>query len=364
VLAIAAIAGTTAGVATAQRGDEPSSPPRKPLAAAVLGALTGPVPPGIVADVEITNRLLPAAGPTRALAGELRGELRMTRSGEFALSLSSEAGRVELTGDRGQIALYDERSDTEYRLPLELDRRSDGDRLHAVQRMMGALARSFDVAAPDAGAVGGRPAYTTQITPRDDGGLLGAAEVSWDAERPVPLRLAVRAQGEEDPVLEIELSRVSYERVDPADVEPVAHRGARRVDLAPGTSRTPGQTAVTSGVRDVRARAGFDVAAPATLAGLPRRALRMARTDHGPAVLAVYGSGLGSLIVTQSRAGGATTPDGGDAPLTRVNVDGATGVEFANALGTALQVRRGGVSYVIAGLVPPVVVERAARELR
>ncbi len=365
VLVIAAALGATAGVATAQRDDEATPPPRKPLAAAVLGSLTAPAPAGIVADVEVTNRLLPASGPAKALSGRLQGELRVAGSGAFSLSLASSAGRVELTGDRDHVTLYDERSDTEYRLPVRLDlAEAGGERMRLMQRVMGTLARSFDVAAPESGDVGGRPAYTTRITPRDDGGLLGAAEVSWDAERPVPLRLAVYAQGDEEAALEVELSRVSYEQVDPATVAATVHRGARRVDVAPSKAGAPGASPVASGLRAVRARAGFDVAAPGTLAGLPRRAVRLVRTDDGPAAIAVYGSGLGTVVVAQARGGDALGADGDDPGLARVNIDGATGVEFANPLGTALHVRRDGVSYVLAGLVPPVVVERAARELR
>jgi hypothetical protein len=365
-MAVAAVAGATAGVATAERSESPPPPPRKPLAAAMLGALTAPAPPGIVADVEVTNRLLPAAGPSSALAGKLHGTLRMTSSGRFALSLGSRAGRVRITGDRHRVTLYDERSHTEYRLPVDLDVGPGGrDGFQGMQRMMSALARSFDVAAPEPGHVGGRPAYTTRITPRDDGGLLGAAELSWDAERPVPLRLAVYAQGDTDPVLDVRLSRVSYERVAPADVRPGAHTGARRVGVAPASAGRPGPSSVASGLRAVRARAGFDVAAPATLAGLPRRAVRLVRTDEGSAVLTVYGSGIGTVLVTQSPAGrDPIARHAGDAALTRVNIDGATGVEFANPLATALHIRRGGISYAIAGLVPPIVVERAARELR
>ena len=41
----------------------------------------------------------------------------------------------------------------------------------------------------------GQPAYTVRIAPKHDGGLLGAAELAWDAARGVPLRVAVYAAG-------------------------------------------------------------------------------------------------------------------------------------------------------------------------
>ena len=171
-------------MATAQRSDSPAPPPDKPLAAAVLGSVMAPAPPGIVADVEVTNRLLPASGATKSFAGTSQGTLRVAPGGAFRLALASPAGRVEITGDDQGVALHDERSDTTYSLPVSLHAdREQGLPTGLVQRMMRAPGRSFDVAEPEPGDVGGRPAYTTRITPRDDGGLLGAAEVAWDAEQ-------------------------------------------------------------------------------------------------------------------------------------------------------------------------------------
>jgi hypothetical protein len=45
-------------------------------------------------------------------------------------------------------------------------------------------------------------------------------------------------------------------------------------------------------------------------------------------------------------------------------VDGYTGTELATPLGTIVTFERDGVSYLVAGLVPPVAAENAARDLR
>ncbi len=50
--------------------------------------------------------------------------------------------------------------------------------------------------------------------------------------------------------------------------------------------------------------------------------------------------------------------------LPQVNIDGATGTELATPLGTLLTFHAGGISYVVAGSVPPVAAENAARGLR
>ena len=229
---------------------------------------------------------------------------------------------------------------------------------------MGALARTFEVSDPEPGVVARRPAYTVRITPRDDGGLLGAAEVAWDAERPIPLRVAVHARADEEPVFALELTRIAYRHVPASAVAASRHPDAERIEVAAAGAPSDATPAGAAGLREVRAALDFDLTSPRTLAGLPRRTVRTVRTDAGPGALSVYGSGLGSVFVTQWRSRGADAPGSEDDQLVHVNIDGATGVELANPLGTALQVRRDGVTSVIAGLVPPVVVERAARELR
>ena len=52
-----------------------------------------------------------------------------------------------------------------------------------------------------------------RIAPKDDGGLLGAGELAWDAVKGVPLRAAVYAQDAAEPVLELAATDVSFGRV-------------------------------------------------------------------------------------------------------------------------------------------------------
>ena len=54
----------------------------------------------------------------------------------------------------------------------------------------------------------------------------------------------------------------------------------------------------------------------------------------------------------------------GDVRLPQINIGGATGTELATALGTVVTFERNGVAYVVAGSVPPVATESAARGLR
>jgi hypothetical protein len=83
--------------------------------------------------------------------------------------------------------------------------------------------------------------------------------------------------------------------------------------------------------------------------------------DHR-ALLAVYGHGLGAIVVFEHAArGGANAGMLGALPT--VSLDGVTAHELATQLGTALTWQKGGVSFVLAGSVPPAAAEAAARAL-
>ena len=224
------------------------------------------------------------------------------------------------------------------------------------------LAQAWTLSGARPGTTGGRPSYTVRIAPKDDGGLLGAAELAWDAARGVPLRAAVYAQGDSDPVLELEATDVAYGDVPASDLRVQAPAGTRVTEIDPPVEGG-GQAGATRvrGAAAVAARLPFELAAPASLAGLDRTDVRLTRQGGELGAVSVYGSGLGSVLVFQRPAGDAD-PIAGRLP--QVNVDGATGTELATALGTIVTFERGGVAYTVAGLVPPVAAENVARGLR
>jgi hypothetical protein len=114
------------------------------------------------------------------------------------------------------------------------------------------------------------------------------------------------------------------------------------------------------GVEAVQRELGFELSAPAKLAGLPRTDVRLVDAGGKPAALSVYGEGMGSILVLQREAG----PEGkSEFQLPEINIDGATGSELATPLGTLVTFQRDGVSYVVLGSVPPVAAENAARGL-
>ena len=117
---------------------------------------------------------------------------------------------------------------------------------------------------------------------------------------------------------------------------------------------------MTSGLDAVRDAASFDVAAPARARrpGAPGgRADRRGRHADGGRGLR---HGPGRLVVVQRPHGeGSTLPP----ILPAVSIAGSTGRELATALGTAIAFTHDGVDYVLAGSLPAVAAETAARDL-
>jgi hypothetical protein len=118
-----------------------------------------------------------------------------------------------------------------------------------------------------------------------------------------------------------------------------------------------------NGLTAVQAAADFPVVAPATLVGLPRQDVRLVGNSDSKAALVVYGHGLGAIVVLERKAG-ASANNGVMGSLPEVSLDGVTAHELATQLGTALTWKRGNVSYVLAGSVPPAAAEAAARDLK
>jgi outer membrane lipoprotein-sorting protein len=343
-------------------------PDPKPLDRAVLDAVNAPPVEGVSARITFTNGLLPAGslprGAVSPLAAGAEGRLWLAADGRMRLELQSEAGDAQIVAGEDRLTVYDSSSKTAYALPLEQStdkRKSEPATLADVRRGLDRLATAWTLSGAQPTTTAGRPTYTVRIAPKDDGGLLGAAELAWDALNGVPLRAAVYAQGQDEPVLELEADEVSYGEIPGSTFEADPPAGTRVVEVDPvrGTD-ADGKPTRVRGVEAVQQELDFELSAPAALAGLPRTSVRLVDAGGEPGALSVYGEGMGAILVLQSEAG--PQRDSGF-ELPRVNIDGATGTELATPLGTVVTFRRGEVSYVVAGSVPPVAAENAARGL-
>lgn len=408
---VAALVGlsVTGAVASAALGGAETPPPR-PLAEAIHRAATAPPPAGVSARIEFANRLLPAGalpeGEAPPLLAGASGRLWARPDGRFRLELQSRHGDAQVASDGRSLTVYDASSKTVYRAEMPQgddrgdkrggpfgDRRDGKDRrddrrgpptVAEIERKLAELTEKVELSGARPESRAGRPAYSVRVAPRNDGGLLGAAEVAWDAVRGVPLRAAIYAQGEAEPVLDLAVTEVSYEAVPLSEVAVEPPAGTRLVRVEPprgergDRDERPGakdRDRGVTGLSAVRKALPFELAAPDKLAGLPRREVRL--IDHGgrPGALVVYGRGLGAIAVVEQPAerpgAPGARPDGrGEGPerelrgLPQISVEGATGTELATALGTLIRFERDGVAYVVAGSVPPVAAEIAARELR
>jgi outer membrane lipoprotein-sorting protein len=377
VLAVAVMAVALGGtaIAVAAGGGSGATPPPKPLAQAIHDALAAPASAGVTAKVRFINRLFPSGsllgGNASALMSGATGRLWLTNDGRGRLELQSDAGDVQVVWNKTKVTAYDASSNTVYSfdLPAATTDSSPPDNgatpsLTQIGDFLSKLGQHADVSAAQPADIAGRPAYNVKISPKHDGGLLGYAELAWDAEQGVPLRVAVYAQGSSKPVLELAATDISYGSVPSSAVDVAPPAGAKTVDLSGVTKPETGaaKTAAATGLAAVQAAVDFPVIAPDTLVGLPRQDVR---TVGGNKALVTYGQGLGAIVVVERKADAAGTPQNGAmSALPSVSLDGLTGHELATQLGTAIEWQRNGVSFVLAGSLPPAAAESAARALK
>jgi hypothetical protein len=369
---VLAVAGTAIAVSATNGGP---TPPPKALADALHDAVTAQAPDGITARVSFTNNLFPSGaltgGSSSALMSSGSGRLWLTNDGRGRLELQSDAGDAQIVWSDTHVSVYDASSNSAYEatFPAQTDTTQASGTpptLAEISDFLTSLANDATVSGAQPDNVGGQAAYTVSISPKHDGGLLGSAELAWDAAQGVPLRVAIYAQGSSTPALELRVTEIAYGPVAASAVDVKPPAGAKVTDLTgngQGTG-TDSKSAPVTGLPAVEAAAGFSVVAPDTLVGLPRQDVRLVGSADSKHVLVSYGQGLGGIVVVES----ATQPDASaqqnQGGLPQVALGGTTGQELPTQLGTAVLWQRGGVDFVLAGSIPAAAAEAAARALR
>jgi outer membrane lipoprotein-sorting protein len=390
IAALIAVIGGGTAIAVAASGSGPV-PPARPLAQAIHDALGAPAPAGITARISFTNNLIPASniqGSDPLLSGA-NGRLWLSDRG-LRLELQSANGDAQVVVTAGGFWVYDPSSNTVYegKLPAHSGRDSSSPAkqhqmpsIAEIQADLNRLIGRVNISGAIPGDVAGQAAYTVRISPKHDGGLLGAAELAWDASHGVPLRIAVYARNNSSPVIELKATDISFASV-PASVYAISPpTGAKvvKVDtssargLAGGRDRLHrdhGRQAQVSGVAAVARRLSFPLVAPNSLVGLPRRSVTLLDWGGSPAALISYGENLGGIaVIEQTAASGRTAApaasngDHAGLSLPTVSIKGSTGQELDTALGTMIRFTRGQVSYTVVGSVPATAAELAARAL-
>ena len=378
--ALAVVAGGTA-IAIATTSGTPV-PAKQPLPVALRQALKAPEIKGVSADH--LHQQPSDSQPASGTAGPAPGRLWATADGKARLELQSAkgGGDVQLVIDGNQVSLYEAGSKTLYKATLPAEKRRGGkaDRkkggvptIANIQRMLKRLGTAANISQATPTSVAGRGAYSVRVSPKRDGGLVGAAQIAWDAVTGTPLRVGIYAADRQDPVLELTATDIAYGDVDSSvfDVWPRPTPGRRPHAAAAqaAAQARPGPEGPKK-AKSVAARrraqgGGFDVSAPRPRRAAPPR--RLVTVDGKQAALAVYGKGLGAIAVLQTPVDPAdVATKGGDEALKalpEVSIGGVTGHELATALGTVIMFDKGGVSYTILGSVPPAAAEAAARGL-
>jgi outer membrane lipoprotein-sorting protein len=392
-LAIAIAGGTAIAVAASSGGPKPKP---KRLAQAIHDALTAQQVPGITARITFTNHLIDSTnihGSDPILVGG-EGRLWFSPSNHMLrLELPSNSGNpdAQLIFNNGSFWVYDPSSNTVYqgKAPANAagkdstDSKDSKGKQHGppsiaqINTELSHLAQHLNLSGAIPTDVADQPAYTVRVTPKHDGGLLGAAELAWDAIKGVPLRIAVFARNDTTPVLELKVRQIAYGTVQRADFTVPPPAGAKVVTVqtpaAPGghknEKRSGKHHADVSGVAAVAKQLKFKLVAPNSLVGLPRRSVTLLDWGGSPAALVAYGQNLGGIAVIERRADTTSKPQttsGEHHPglnLPTVSINGTTAQELDTALGTMVRFTRNGVSYTVLGSVPAAAADAAARGL-
>ena len=377
-VAIVLVGGTA--IAVAASGGSGSTPAPKPLAQALHDALTASAPTGITARITFTNNLFPSGALVGAAGSALmsgaNGRLWLNANGG-RLELQSDAGDVQVVWNDTKLTIYDASSNTAYTVDLPNQATDSGTTtthaaptLDEISTFLTDFAKHWKVSDAQPSNVANEPAYTVDVSPSHDGGLLGSAELAWDASQGVPLKVAIYAQGSSAPALALEATRISFGAVPDSDIAVSPPAGAKIVDLssqASGGGATGSTGPSVSGLAAVQAAVSFPVVAPDTLVGLPRQDVSLVGPQDSHAAVVVYGQGLGAIVVLERAKDASGAQSGTSSPLSAlptVSLGGVTAHELSTQLGTVLGWDAGGVSYVLAGSLPSGAAEAAARALK
>jgi outer membrane lipoprotein-sorting protein len=385
---IAVAGGTAIAVAASSNG---TVPPRESLAQALHQAATAPQVNGISARIHFTNNLISSSnlqGSDPILNGA-SGRLWVSNDGRMRLELQGDNGDAQVVVNNGKFSIYDPMSNTVYKgtLPSQGSGSSSGtDKIPTVaqiQAYINQLLPDVNIVGPTPRNVAGQPAYKIKVSPKHDGGLLGNIQLAWEAAHGVPLGIAIYAQGNPTPVLELKATQISFGPIPNSDLSITGHPGAKVVRVSPAAAGTASerahaavkhgekakhQTDVT-GPAAVQAHLPFTLAAPDPLVGLQRQSVELLDWGGSPAALVTYGQGLGGIAVIEQSAPSGQQPQSSSGAdqrgltLPTISINGHSGQELATALGTVIRVTSGPVQYTVLGSVPAAAAEAAARAL-
>lgn len=325
------------------------TPPAKPLADAVHDALVAPAVPGVSARIQLTNHLLEGAdlanggGEASELASSpllsgASGRLWLGDNGRARLELQSEKGDTQIVYDGRTVSLYDASTNTVYRYTPPQKTADFSATAHPIptvgqiQQHISRLQQHATLSGATPTDIAGQPAYTVRIAPREDGGLIAGAELSWDAAHGVPLRAAVYSTASNSPAIELAASEISYGPVDRSILDFTAPADAKVQEVTLPVAHDSGSSGSAN--------------------------------DGAHPTVKTHGRGLAGIAVIESPVkAGAKDSSPQMEGLPKVSIGGTSANELPTALGTLLSFERAGVRYLLVGSVTPSSIEAFARGL-
>ena len=202
--------------------------------------------------------------------------------------------------DGHQVTLWDKKHHVAYILPVAHHASAAADAakkthtvpsIAAINRGIARLGKVAVVSGAIPGNVAGQKAYTVRLAPRHNGGLFGNFELAWDAARGVPLHFAIYPHGSSTAAIAITVTHIHYGPVSAARLALTPPAGTKIVHVHMPTQQsskdahTAHASRSVTGAAAVQRAVGFQLAAPAKLAGLlaGRGALGGRRQDAGSA---------------------------------------------------------------------------------
>ncbi len=389
IAAFLVLAGGGAAIAVAATTGGPV-PPARPLAQTLHTALSAQPVAGVSAQITFTDNLVDSTDftgqGTDPLLQGASGRL-WAGDGRLRIELQSDNGDAQIVVDHRSFWVSDPTQNVVYEGTLPAAAQG-GAASHSgvhkvpsisrIERDLTALMGRVDLSSAQPTDVAGHAAYRVTVSPKANPGLVGSAQLAWDAVRGVPLKFALYARGDRTPVLALNATSISYGAVPASDFAVAPPAGARVIRLgALGSTAArsaharhprhadtaPGSP--VSGPRAVAARLDFTLHAPTTLAGQARSAVR-GLGAHAAELR--YGSGFGGITVIESRASardaaGTGQTSVGSLSLPTREVAGTRATVLSTALGTVVHLTRGGVAYTVLGSVPGATALSAARGL-
>jgi outer membrane lipoprotein-sorting protein len=330
------------------------TPPSKPLAQAIHDALGGGQVEGASASITLTDNLLEGASlasgghssglTSNPLVTGASGRLWVAKDGRVRLELQSQQGDTQILYDGHTISLYDAAANTEYRYTPPADEGGSSSStppatgqheipsVAKIEEAIAHLSKHAEVSGATPTDVGGQPAYTVRVSPKESGSLFGGVELSFDANHGIPLRAAIYSTTTSTPVIELAATEISYGPVASSvfEVNPPANAKIEEISSPSSASTQTEHKAADAEKPNVTTQ------------------------GHGPSTIA---------IVESKTKTGEQSPSEALEGLPKVTINGTSASELRTELGTLLTFERSGVRYLLAGSVTPAEIEAVARGL-